>query len=496
MPSKRNKKAFLNFSEIKSSLVFLIFFLTTFFIRFPFFFRDYIDRDESTFILLGQSWADGFLPYTQLWDLKPPLTFAFFAAIISVFGKSFIAIRLAGVFLVVITAYFTYKIALSVLYKKASIIVGLLCIFLLSLFGSLQGVMSEHICIAFFVPAIYLLQSKKTIGYTFLAGLLMGVTVMVKLNMAFPIFFIGLYLIYESFFSKKYINVLHVLLFGVGVLVIIFATILPYYLSDQTFVWWESVVLAPLEYTEARRYSIFKLAPIFVVTGLFLFYAYKSRNLNFRNRTVQIVLVAIAGVLVSFVKGGRINGHYLIQLHPMLLILVAIVVQKLTIDYKSKVPKYVLFLILLIPAESYLEYVNILKNKYERNTFFNGEGFSVPTFIKNNNLETKNILFFEYHIGYWNLDTLPPTIASTHPSNICRDELFIFFENPRKNSLDELKFIMEELQPKTVVIRKGRRILDKKEIEENEYIDAYLAKHYTNFATIENAEILQRLERP
>ena len=494
MPSKRNKKAFLDFSKIKNSLVFSIFFIITFFIRFPFFFRDYIDRDESTFILLGQSWADGFLPYTQLWDLKPPLTFAFFAAIIAVFGKSFIAIRLAGVFLVVITAYFTYKIALSVLSKKASIIVGAICIILLSLFGSLQGVMSEHICIAFFVPALYFLQSKKTLGFTFLAGLLMGATVMVKLNMAFPIFFIGLYLIYESFFSKKHINLLHVIVFGAGVLAIIFTTILPYYLSDQTIVWWESVVLAPLEYTEARRYSIFKLAPIFVIVGLFLFYAYKSNSLNFKNRTIQLLLVAIVGVLVSFVKGGRINGHYLIQLHPMLLILVAIVIMKLNTDYKPKVTKYALLLVLLIPAESYLEYANIIKNKYERNTFFNGEGFSVPSYIKNNNLETKNILFFEYHIGYWNLDILPPTIASTHPSNICRDELFTFFDNPRKNSIEELKFIMEELQPKTVVIRKGRRILDKKEIEENEYIDAYLAKHYSNFATVENAEILQRLE--
>ena len=496
MPTERNKKAFLYFSEVKNSLVFLFFFIITFFIRFPFFFRDYIDRDESTFILLGQSWADGFLPYTQLWDLKPPLTFAFFAAIISVFGKSFIAIRLAGVFLVVITSYYTYKIALSVLSKKASIIVGVLCIFLLSLFGSLQGVMSEHICIAFFIPALYFLQSKKTLGYTFLAGLLMGATVMVKLNMAFPIFFVGLYLIYEAFFAKKHINLLHVLLFGTGVLAIIFATILPYYLSDQAIVWWESVILAPLEYTEARRYSIFKLAPIFVITILFLFYAYKSNSLNFKNRTVQIVLVAIIGVLMSFVKGGRINGHYLIQLHPMLLILVAIVTQKLTTDFKLKAPKYILLIVLLIPAESYLEYANIIKNNYERKTFFNGEGFSVPSFIKNNNLETKNILFFEYHIGYWNLDTLPPTIASTHPSNICRDELFTFFDNPRKNSLEELKFIMEELRPKTVVIRKGRRILDKKEIEENEYIDAYLAKHYSNFATVENAEILQRLERP
>ncbi|WP_282112176.1 ArnT family glycosyltransferase [Maribacter stanieri] len=481
---------------MKNTSVFLIFSIITFFIRFPFFFRDYVDRDESTFILLGQSWANGFLPYTQLWDLKPPLTFAFFASIISVFGKSFIAIRFAGMLLVIITAYFTYKIALTTIPipKRASVIIGICCIFLLSLFGSLQGVMSEHICIAFFVPALYILFTKKSTIYIFLAGLLMGATVMVKLNMAFPILFIGIFLLYESFFSKKNINLIHVLLFGIGVVTVILATILPYYLSDQTLVWWRSVILAPLEYTEARRYSIFKLAPIFIITGLFLIYAFKTKYLNFKNRTVQLLLVAISGVLFSFVKGGRINGHYLIQLHPMLLILVGTVIYNLILQYKPKLPAYLAFIVLLIPAESYLEYANVINNKYKKGTFFNGEGFSAPQFILENNLETKNILFFEYHIGYWNLDTLPPTTASTHPSNICRDELFSFFNNPRKNSIEELQFIMEELQPKTVVIRKKRRILDKKEIEENEYIDAYLAQHYKLLATVDNAEILQRLE--
>ncbi|MDP5062008.1 MAG: glycosyltransferase family 39 protein [Maribacter sp.] len=478
---------------MKNTAVFCLFFLITFFIRFPFFFRDYIDRDESTFILLGQSWANGFLPYTQLWDLKPPLTFAFFAAIISMFGKSFIAIRLAGVFLVVITAFYTYKIALTMIPKKASIFVGAFCIVLLSLFGSLQGVMSEHICIALFVPGLYLLLTKKSALYLFFAGLLLGATVMVKLNMAFPILFIGLFLVYEALFTEKKITFLSILLFGTGVITVIFATIIPYYLSNQTHIWWESVVLAPLEYTEARRYSILKLAPIFVITGLFFLYAYKSKSLDFKSRIVQLLIIAILGVLFSFVKGGRINGHYLIQVHPMLLILVGIVIYNLIIKYKQKLPVYVAFIALLIPAESYLEYVNIIKNKFEKGTFFNGEGFSAPQYILEHNLDTKNILFFEYHIGYWNLDTLPPTTASTHPSNICRDELFPFFDNPRKNSIEELTYIMEELQPKTVVIRKGRRILDKKEIEENEYIDAYLAQHYKVYATVDNADILQRL---
>jgi len=491
---KRNDIAFLNISEIKNRTVFLLFTIITFFIRFPFFFRDYIDRDESTFILLGQSWADGFLPYTHLWDLKPPLTFAFFAAIISVFGKSFIAIRLAGVFLVVCTAYFTFKIAVTTTTKKAAVFVGIVCIFLLSLFGSLQGVMSEHICIAFFIPALYLLQTKRTFGYYFLAGLFMGITVMVKLNMAFPIFFIGLFLLYESFFTKRNINLLQVLFFAIGVISVVVATIVPYILTNQSLIWWESVILAPLEYTEARRYSILKFAPIFLITSIFLIYAHRSKYLDFKNRTVQILLVAIFGVLVSFIKGGRINGHYLIQSHPMLLILVGTVLYNLRLHYKTVIPRYLVLLFLLIPMESYLEYVNVLKNQFKHHTFYNGEGFSVPRFITENHLETENILFFEYHIAYWNLNALPPTIASTHPSNICRDELFPFYNNPRKNSLEELKYIMEELQPKTVIIRKGKRIFDKKEVEENEYIDTYLAMHYSLFATVENAEILQRLE--
>lgn len=493
MPLERNKNAFLNFSQMKNTTIFLILSLITFLIRFPFFFRDYIDRDESTFILLGQSWANGFLPYTQLWDLKPPLTFAFFAAIISVFGKSFVAIRLAGVFLVAITAFYTYKIALTIIPKKGSIIVGVFCIVLLSLFGSLQGVMSEHICIALFVPAIYLLQTKKSLGYIFFAGLLMGATVMVKLNMAFPILFIGIFLTYEAIFKKANISPLHVLLFATGVITVIVGTIVPYYITDQTYIWWESVVLAPLEYTGARRYSIFKLAPIFVITGLFLVYAFKSKKLDFKNRTIQLLLVALIGVLFSFAKGGRINGHYLIQLHPMLLILVAIVSYNLVMQYKPKLPVYAAFIALLIPAESYLEYANVLQNKYNKGTFFNGEGFAAPQYILEHNLDTENIMFFEYHIGYWNLDTLPPTTASTHPSNICRNELFTFYGNPRKNSVEEIKYIMHELRPQTVVIRKGRRIFDKKEIEENEYINTYLDKHYKVIATVDNAEILQRL---
>ncbi|WP_281541521.1 ArnT family glycosyltransferase [Maribacter aestuarii] len=163
MFNKLKKQVSIRVKYLNENSVFFSLFLITLFIRFPFFFRDYIDRDESTFILLGQSWVDGQLPYLELWDLKPPLTFAFFAAIISIFGKSFLAIRFFGAVLVVITAFFTFKIAVHITTKKVAYWASVCCVLLLSLFGSLQGVMSEHICMAAFVPGLYLLISKKRI---------------------------------------------------------------------------------------------------------------------------------------------------------------------------------------------------------------------------------------------------------------------------------------------------------------------------------------------
>ncbi|MDE3743057.1 ArnT family glycosyltransferase [Maribacter polysaccharolyticus] len=485
-----------NYSQLKGRSVFLILSVLSFVLRFPFFFRDYIDRDESTFILMGQSWVDGHLPYTELWDLKPPITFLVFAAVIYVFGKSFIAIRIFGTLLVVSTAFFTYKIGEKSHSKKIGLWAALGTVMLLSLFGSLQGVMSEHICMAFFMPGLYvLLQHKKPLGYLS-AGLLMGLAVMSKMNIAYAILFLGVFILYDHFSNRNRTNgILYAFIYGIGIVLVIALTYLPYYLQGEHGLWVSSVFKAPIAYIGARRYSFLKLAPVYVILAGFFVFAWKKKLLNLKETNIQYLLVAIVGVLFAFYKGGRINGHYLIQLHPMLLLLVVMAFHNIKFFKKIEWKPYYLFILLLIPMESYLEYANIVKNKIERGTFFNGEGISVPKYIKENGLDTKNILFLGYHIGYWSLDVKPPTKAATHPSNICRDELFPFHNNPRATSMEELRYLMETLQPKTVVIRKNKRVFDKKEIQQNEYIDAFLAKHYQVHATVENAEILQRSER-
>ncbi|MCP4977253.1 MAG: glycosyltransferase [Maribacter sp.] len=469
--------------------------ITALFIRFPFFFRDYVDRDESTFILVAQSWVNGHLPYTQLWDVKPPLTFLFFASIIQIFGKSLFAIRFFGTILVVISSFFTYKIGVHITTKKIAFWSAIGSIVLQSLFGSLQGVMSEHITMAFFMPALYLLLKYKTNHQVFIAGILMGISVMVKLNMAYAILFMGIYLLYDSFRKKEYSHgLLNAIAYGTGIIIIILLTILPYYLNDLVQLWYKSVIKAPLEYTSARRYSILELAPFIILISGFFIWIWKKKHIDFKDRSIQLLLLAIIGIVLSFVRGGRINGHYLIQIYPALMPLVLIAISRLPL-FKRFIRKPIYFLIiLLIPIESYMEYVNVITNKIERGTYFNGEGISVPKYIKENQLKTDNILFLGYHIGYWVLGEDPPTKSATHPSNICKAEMFAAYDNPRKTGMEEIQYIMETLRPKTVVVRKNRRVFDKKQVEENEYIDAYFLEHYRLHATVEKAEILQLLE--
>jgi hypothetical protein len=487
---------FFNWLKNTEKGVLLVLFLYAFLVRLPFFFRDYIDRDESTFILMGQSWVDGHLPFTELWDIKPPLTFFFFAIPIYLFGKSFIAIRFFGVLFVTISSFYTYKLS-AANNKKIALVVGLLAVSLQSMFGSLQGVMSEHISIAFLVPAIWLLTKNKTSFWkVFVSGLLVGIALMVKLNLAYVALFIGLFLVYTEYQKNKSIQLLlKPIIYGTGIILTILLTFLPYYIDDLGMLWWDSVIQAPLAYAGARQYSSLKLLLYLLPFFLLLFVGWKKKIFNLKNRTVLLLIIATIGMLVAFIKGGRVNGHYLILIYPFILPLLALIDSEIT---KFRLPKPGLIigiLFLLIPIESYLEYIAVFKNKIENDTFFNGEGISVPNYFVENNLDKENILYLEYHIGYWVMSINPPTKSAIQPSNILKDEMFFAYDNPRETGEQELKYIIEQERPSFIITRKNRRIFDKKEVAVNFYINLQLLQNYTPLDTVEGAVIHQRLKR-
>jgi hypothetical protein len=475
--------------------ILLLLTLLSIFIRLPFFFRDYIDRDESTFILMGQAWVDGFLPYTFLWDVKPPLTFLFFASSIYLFGKSFLAIRLMGTLLVALTAFFTFSITLKLSNRKSALFSGIGCVILQSMFGSIQGVMSEHILMTFFMAALYLLIVSRNKYRIVLAGMALGVALMVKISIAFPILLIGIYLLLR-YYKDEGIVVSATKMFSLSfsALFIILLTLLPYYLTERSQLWWDSVVMAPLAYTEAGRTSALALIGLCMPILIFVFWGWKSGRLSLKKTETALLVVSLVGLLFSFLKGGRINSHYLIQLYPPLLIIVAVVLAKDLGRIGKKATPWIFGLLILLPVESYLEYVNIVKNKLQKGTFYNGEGFTVPAYLIENDLEKEKTLFLGYHIGYWVMGKYPPTKTATHPSNICKSEMFPYYNPERLTALEEVRFIMEEVDPKIIITRTNRRVFDKKHQQVNIYFDSILDSDYRLLDRVDNADIYRRSE--
>ena len=444
---------------------------------------------------MGQALVDGHLPYTFLWDLKPPVIFYLMAGLISVFGKSFFAIRFFGVLAVSFTGFFTYVIGSRLFSKKTGFWSALGTILLLSLFGSLQGVMSEHISMLFFMPGILLMVSSHTNRDIFLAGLLTGLALMTKINLAYATLFIAICLLIEGIRQGNYRKGLwKSILFGSANLLIILLTVLPYFLENKAGLWWKSVIQAPLKYTSAEPFSPEKILPFVLLITAFFLITWKKGNIDFKKSGIQILFVAVLGVCVSFVKGGKVNGHYLIQLYPFLLLFVSALVSGLPQLRNMKFSPYLLLLLLLVPIESYKEYYAIYQHKKEKGSYYNGEGIWVPEYLQEEGLKTDKVLFLEYHIGYWMLGEYPLTPASTHPSNLCREELFPFFDNPRRSTMEELKYVFEEVEPGIVITRKNKRIFDKEEVAANAYASQFIQDHYQLHTSLEAAEIYIRSE--
>jgi hypothetical protein len=218
--------------------------------------------------------------------------------------------------------------------------------------------------------------------------------------MVYPVLFLGIYFLWEGFHKKQIgANLKSLIFIGIGFVLTIALTALPYYLQNSTALWWESIFKAPLAYSTGKFHSPIKTLPFLIVVLGLLITGFMTKIIDWKNRELQILTFIVVGVLLSFMQAGKVNGHYLIQLYPFILIPIGMGISKVPVLTKKWRP-VIIVLLLLIPMESYLEYANIVSNKMEKASFFNGEGIDVPNYITSHNLETKNIFFTESIFGF------------------------------------------------------------------------------------------------
>lgn len=445
---------------MKNLLIFACIFLFSLFLRLPFFFEDVISWDESTFILMGQTILNGHLPYTKLWDNKPPIAFASHAFWIMFFGKSIVGIRFAGTAHVTVTSFCSYLIGEKVWNRWTGVIAGVFSVILISILPDGQATMTEVIVSTPLMLALCILTSNQNItrSHFFIVGSLLAIAAMIRLNLAYVSLILGCFIFAFLLKEKTPLRdiIINIIAYTLGHILIILATIIPYFLRGEGTEWWRSVVLAPLSYTSARASALQTLkgqignlavihniydSPYFLIgmltwttASLGITYALINwRKFRAPQRRAYIfTLVFYFSTALSIIKGGAAPEHYLIQIASFSSLLSAIFLGDLIDKKKIRIVILAVIVITILTTCNSLtsERYKILSGKILKNQqLLSGPSFEVADYIKQNRQPDELVYMMDNHIVYWLIDAEPLSKCSTHPSNITKSELFPYCAN-------------------------------------------------------------------
>jgi hypothetical protein len=357
--------------------------------------------------------------------------------------------------------------------------------------------MSEHLAVFFILPGLICLQESRSAFYSLIAGVCFGCALLCKLSYAYAVVALLICWLFLNWRKNSSVQLVRSnFLLAFGLLLPFFLISIPFFAENKFDLFIDSVFLAPLEYGHAQQWSFLqKLERTWWILLLGLLTSFFGiRKIRKQNREITIVSIAVlAGTIYTFFSSGIVNGHYLIQVFPFILLLVAGVAIKKKLRLRWR---YLVLFVVLISSESLVEYYEVAKSYKEASTFYYRPGFQIVNELKRKQLEKKTIFFADYHIGYWLLNKYPLSRSSTHPSNLNRPYLFKYF-GVHRSSLEELKYIMEKIKPDVVVSRWEQLSFFSPDSEENIYFKTTMNKQFAVIKRDDKNRIVirQRLQK-
>jgi 4-amino-4-deoxy-L-arabinose transferase-like glycosyltransferase len=408
-------------------------FVLAFSVRFPFFFTPTIGWDESTFILFGQHVLNGGLPYVDYFDIKPPLLFYFFAAVIKLFGAAIPAVRAAGAVCVFIVASTCYVLGRRLWNESVGLFAGILCVSGMSV-GNGMAVLSEAVAMVPLMLCVYLVISgNKRTWAMFLAGACMSAAVLTRTNLAYTCLLSApavLYLLHRN--GGGMLG--GALSYALGGIVVLAAVLYPFYEHDALLDLYRATVLAPMVSTGggmsvkglgglvASWNAGWGILMVLSFCGIYLCIA-QIRQASPRFLSFLIFLFSImAATVFSILEGKTIRGHYLVQIIPMLSLFGGYVLYYLYEHCRElRVLVYALCLyVMLLPlcplratAGELIKIARGMDNGF--NVVRSGES-RAAAYIREHLPEGRKIWVMDNHVIYWLLSMEPPSKYVMHPS--------------------------------------------------------------------------------
>lgn len=489
-------------------------------LRLPFFFEAVIDWDESTFILMGQSLLSGHLPYTELWDLKPPLTFASFALFMAVLGQSIVSIRLAGALCVAATAWLGYDITQRHWGQRAGLLAGGFCALLMSLLPGGQSTMTETVAVLPLMAALSLLTRSTTINLRriFWVSCWLAIAALVRLNLLYVSVAVGIFLLISAWRQRQPGQRLlaQAIAFCMGHGLILGLTWLPYGLQGLSSLWWRSVIQAPLAYANTRssmgqalvqqglglaaiHHNLTGLLGLCIWGGAIASSGYgliQWRQLSPHQRhTLAALWVFTGAAALSILHSGATHGHYLIQLAPLVSVLAAWGWGAVWPHRRLRLMGMVAIaaaVTLSVSALTAGAYGTLAGRLMAGKVLQSGAAYGVAAYLTEQAQPEDTAYLLIDHVAYWLMDARPLTPCTTHPSNLTKPELLPYCSGePNATPETELAKVLA-LQPRFIVTLRQAPWYFQGYGNLAQQLDQALTQHYESVAAVADRIIYRR----
>lgn len=496
----------LNISK-RNFIVFICFAFLSFLLRFWSFFDSVIDRDESLYFLIAQSFLHGIPPYVEVWDNKPPGIFILFSLAILIFGDSITSIRILACLSVAVTSYFLYKTAklISKNNQKIGLLAGILYL-VFSLSNNGVAANAEILFAPFVTLAFYLIFKNTKYRYStfFVIGLLLGLAMQIKYVVLMD-FIAFLVIVSTRLFSErkkdKELKTLLIKIYTFSTLgfILPFLVIALYFINVGYFdEYFYATFIANSKYVDATEFSLTNLLsaigiqisinfPLYLC--LFMsFICIKSAKISLKDKmNLGNLICWFSFTFVATLVSKRFIGHYYLQLLPPLCLISSYMIFK-TVSKQTLRNKRNIFLIIV----SILIVLITLYPHLQKNT-----ELVVNQYIKQKYLEEKEVVIANYlktrinPVDYIYVANYQPIIYYLVPAKIPTkfafpSHLISYYSGITGiNPLQELTSIMDK-KPVYVLLDEER------EIENNEYkiaLNRYLEKDYFLEKTIKDIKL-------
>ena len=410
-----NNKFFNNF------LFFLIFLIFTLFIRYYTSSYEVITWDEATYIIAGREVLMGFLPYESLYEMKPPLLYYMYS-IPLFFSQSLEAIRIYGIINIAISSFLIFYILKEYIKKNHSILAALSFASIMNYYFWLET-SSEIVALPFILLSyIFFKNHEKSHINLFLSGIFISISTLIRLNIAYLVIFMVLFLVIKKIKIKKKIR--EIFLFGFSGLIPLIFIIIIYYKQDLISLLYAGMVEVSLAYSSENSFligifkymkTIYKLCyfnpfPFLVLMILFIFMTFKKSLLKKDNK---YLILFISGTMFSILITGQGFSHHLILIIPFIVIFIfsKLINSKLLILFRN----LIMSIIIIIPL--YLSIgpnISLLENDFDVRE--DHQLWNLSKLIGNSNTK---ILALDYHLIYF-YSNIPHPFKLIHTPALAR----------------------------------------------------------------------------